>query len=332
MRPHRRLQSLMLVMAFGFCLAFFFESELNTFYVTIHSTAHPKTGRLSNYSDMDVLGSIRELQVDNWNAVATNDFSKISPALPALGSDLCTSKIQRVLLLGDSVDRHLVDNFCTIQRERQPNRVLDYDWSSEVFTYKNGISASRVCETLENGALGFLHLYGSAQTGPYLHGHSNSPDDPFTDTPIRICKGLKIFGEHVGEPSWIVFQALLWYIFFIRLEAGVNLTGKDPLTQKYKANITSRLQDIERCKPPCARVALRTVPHMQWGGATVLAFNDVIREVALEQAIPLLDYDHMAWNLSYATEESAIFQDLMHPNSKVSTTFALALFSQLSNT
>ena len=243
----------------------------------------------------------------------------------------CPSTFPRVLLLGDSVDRFLVEDFCNLQSQQQPNRVLDYDWSSHFFSYKHEISGSRVCGTFTHGALGFLHLYGSAETGPYLHGHSNCAEDPFTDTSIRICKGLEVFQDTVGTPSWIVYQTLLWDIYFTRTEVHKKNSMMDQLALQYRVNIESRLQDIKRCKNPCSQVALRTVPHMQWGGEILLVFNGILRQIAVEQALPLLDYDYMAWNLSYATDESALFKDSMHPNQEVSATFAMELLSELSS-
>ena len=47
--------------------------------------------------------------------------------------------------------------------------------------------ATHLC-VFDKGALASLHLFGSAATGPYTNGEANSPDDPHTDTELRICE------------------------------------------------------------------------------------------------------------------------------------------------
>ena len=88
-----------------------------------------------------------------------------------------------------------------------------------------------------------------------------------------------------------------------------------------------RLADIDRCKPANTRVALRTAPHMAWGGNAMLSLNRVIREVAQERKLPLLDYDLAAWALG--TSEAELFRDANHPNVRVSTAFANSIVADL---
>ena len=47
--------------------------------------------------------------------------------------------------------------------------------------------ATHLC-VFDGGALASLHLFGSAATGPYTNGEANSPEDPHTDTELRICE------------------------------------------------------------------------------------------------------------------------------------------------
>ena len=53
-------------------------------------------------------------------------------------------------------------------------------------------SASAVCLQDSTTKVGFIHTYGMKDAGPYLHGHVNTEDDKFTDTPLRLCKALEV--------------------------------------------------------------------------------------------------------------------------------------------
>ena len=137
-------------------------------------------------------------------------------------------------------------------------------------------------------------------------------------------QGLRIFEKTVGEPAWVVFHVSIWDIFHVDKAA---VTGDHPFIAQYKGQLLARLADIDRCKPANTRVALRTAPHMAVGGNAMLSLNTVIREVAQERKLPLLDYDLAAWALG--TSEAELFRDDIHPNVRVSTAFANSIVADL---
>ena len=138
-------------------------------------------------------------------------------------------------------------------------------------------------------------------------------------------QGLRVFEKTVGEPAWVVFHVSIWDIFHVDKAA---VTGDHPFVAQYKGQLVARLADVDRCKPANTRVALRTGPHMAWGGNAQVALNAVIREVSHERKLPLLDYDLAAWGLG--ASEAELFKDDKHPNQRVSAAFANSIIADLS--
>ena len=222
-----------------------------------------------------------------------------------------------ILLIGDSLDRNLVDDLCSSRGGQK------IDWSENTFKYVF-YGATQLC-IFDRGALGSLHLFGSAATGPYVNGEVNTTDDPHTDSELRVWEGIRIFGKTVGELTWVVFHVSIWDISLMDKTA---ITGDHTFITQYKGQLVARLEDIDRCKPIKTRVALRTGPHMEWGGNAQVSLNTVIREVAQERKLPLLDYDLVAWGLG--ASEAEIFKDQDHPNQRISATFANSIVTDLS--
>ena len=138
-------------------------------------------------------------------------------------------------------------------------------------------------------------------------------------------QGLRVFEKTMGEPDWVMFHVNIWDIF--RMDKAAVI-GDHPFIAQYKGQLLARLADIDRCKPANTRVALRTGPHMAVGGNAMLSLNTVIREVAQERKLPLLDYDLAAWALG--TSEAELFRDATHPNERVSAAFANSVVADLS--
>ena len=221
-----------------------------------------------------------------------------------------------ILLIGDSLDRFLVDDLCSSRGGQK------IDWSENTFKYVF-YGATHLC-IFDRGALGSLHLFGSAATGPYVNGEVNTADDPHTDSELRVCEGIRIFGKTVGELTWVVFHVSIWDISLMDKTA---ITGDHTFITQYKGQLVARLEDIDRCKPTNTRVALRTGPHTEWGGNAQVSLNTVIREVAQERKLPLLDYDLAAWSLG--ASEAEIFKDPNHPNQRISVAFANSIVTDL---
>lgn len=234
-----------------------------------------------------------------------------------------------MLIMGDSVSRYIVDDWC-----RAKEGSLD-DWTT-VFHYKTGASASAVCRHAEKkdgvkrkDAMGFVHMYGSPATGPYLHGHSNNAVDPFTDTPLRICKAVEEYTSAVGRPTHITWAVMWWDLvaasepekkmaheamkpYSIRKEGFVR-----NLTTTWGHDVEARLDDIRRCAPE-SQIIIATTAHTEHGGNLMISYLERLRHIAEEQDLPLADFDKLVWD-SPGGQNKDKFRDHEHPSVKQTT-------------
>ena len=109
----------------------------------------------------------------------------------------------RLLLIGDSVDRCIVQDWCGLQRSRGV-QVTSFNWGDSSIKYasKKGMMPSDICVSTTD-SIAFVHIFGSNATGPYLHMFSNSPEDPYVDTQVRVKKSIELYKAHVGLPDRI---------------------------------------------------------------------------------------------------------------------------------
>ena len=178
-----------------------------------------------------------------------------------------------VLIFGDSVSRYIVDDWCRAKNGSHSA------WTT-VFRYKRGISPSEVCRHAERrdgimkkDNLGFVHMYGSPATGPYLHGHVNNEVDPFTDTPLRICKAVDEYTSAIGTPTHVTWAVMWWDLVAASLKPYTisNETLIQNLTTTWGHQVENRLNDIRRCAPRSAIIvattahsARRTCTRSRW--------------------------------------------------------------------
>jgi len=114
---------------------------------------------------------------------------------------------ENVLLIGDSIDRYVVVDWCA----KHNATVLNWGDDSIKYGDKGGTKKpSAYCE-LENGdSLAFLHIFGSSGSGPYLF--ISTRDDPFAATTRRLIKALELYREQIGfhKLTKIIFHSSLW--------------------------------------------------------------------------------------------------------------------------
>jgi hypothetical protein len=223
----------------------------------------------------------------------------------------------KILLIGDSVDRQLVEGLC---ETKQSSSATTQDWANKVFKYSKSSSGAVLCNTSE-WSIGQLHVFGSNPSGPYLNNYRNTPGDPFIDTKPRICKGIEVFSRNVGVPTLIVFQIMLWDISVL-LKTRLPVQAK---VQRYRDNIIARVKEIQLCKNRSSTLMLRTVPAVAWAWAENLGslFNGVLRNVSREMGIAIQDYDTMLWGTDRNfSRHDALFRDTTHPRKELSIKFA----------
>ena len=271
---------------------------------------------------------------------------------------------KNVFILGDSVSRYIFKGYANMTHcveldwadgILQP-RADKYDTTNKLKSalssgcYASGISTNDDGIIYHNTTLGFLHLFGNTKNGPYLYGYHGSPRQPFISSPQRICKGLQLYKNRMGPPSSIIYMATAWWDeqFILYNDAGKNelCYGPEDLFKpmlknmlnmttfdmpnvtiyKYKRNLIARIRDVQHCKPVSANIYLATILKNEPCYRRINVVNAVIKEVADELNISLIDLNSFIWNgtktsvsgVNVSTDHSSLFRDNMHPNMNLS--------------
>jgi hypothetical protein len=150
-----------------------------------------------------------KLWVEQGMSLATLNYDpQILPAFITKGPEKpCSTGLHssdskvRLFLLGDSVNRMMIDDACGALGG------IAQRWTTG-FAYRIFASPDKSCITVD-GVIAFLNIYGSAPRGPYEggHGSNNSVDDPWADTELRVQHGLDQFIEKFGTPNFVLFRS-----------------------------------------------------------------------------------------------------------------------------
>ncbi len=120
---------------------------------------------------------------------------------------------------------------------------------------------------------------------------------------------------------------MMWDILALKDRTDIPVTAH---ALAYRARLSALLDDAERCRPPGAVVALRTVPKSSfWDSPLPSAFNTVIRELAAEHGTPLLDFDlaMRGWAASAREYDNTAFRDTFHPAARYTSHFGAELLA-----
>ena len=227
------------------------------------------------------------------------------------------AKPPSVLIFGDSINRFMVDDICAQQGATVSG------WATN-FSYKAGASADGLCNT-SLGILSFLNIYGSAAQGPYLHGHRNTPDDPFADTELRINHGIDQFVTKFGSPNFVFYRSELWDLHVTAFPNGNATAGeyhlsvhqRDTLFKKFFADNEATFAQI-RSKLPNAFICTHTIPNIKWGMNLFPMYQNALRYLAENLSLCLYDFHQ----LLQGTEPGEYLRDGHHPSHPYSASFA----------
>jgi hypothetical protein len=120
---------------------------------------------------------------------------------------------------------------------------------------------------------------------------------------------------------------MMWDILALKDRPDVPVAAH---SLAYRARLAALLDDAERCCPPAATVALRTVPKSSfWDSPLPAAFNAVIRELAAERGVPLLDFDvtMRGWAAAAGEYDNTAFRDAFHPAPRYTARFGTELLA-----
>ena len=211
---------------------------------------------------------------------------------------------KKILLLGDSIDRITVQEWCSF-KERQGFRVnLTSSWCGE-YEISRGPHKWHCCSCqTDNDTIGAVHLFGSGESGPY---HHSVHKDEYEPTKIRLTVMIPKFISLYGTPDRVMFHTSQW-----DARCGEN---NHKSIDKFRFDTTSRVDEILAIVGNKSDVGLRTAAWSIRGGSGIREYNVAIREIALQKKLTFYDFDHDIWssvNHDF-TKEWHLFRDEIHP-------------------
>jgi len=105
-----------------------------------------------------------------------------------------------LLLIGDSLDRHMSQEWCDHQHSVGVYS-NQFAWGSSSFRYSKGMRIPSWMCTSDGHSIAFVHVYGSNDTGPYFHNYISTAEDPYIDTKSRVEMALGIYLSEFGTPD-----------------------------------------------------------------------------------------------------------------------------------
>jgi hypothetical protein len=227
----------------------------------------------------------------------------------------------KVLLLGDSVDRYITEDYCQsegLNATAWGERYLKYSRNRKsVVKFAPRNQPAIYCKDRHNNTLASVHIFGVAATGPYHSGFKSDDNDPYVDTLPRIKKSIEIFISQFGYPTRIILHTAMWdskYVY--QRDANYYWTGKGRhnYSSDFAVNLKQRIDDIFATVGNISRIGLRTAVWDE--GPTIRNFNRIIREVAIEKNTFLFDYDAEVWSTVGFNAQliGYLLRDAVHPH------------------
>ena len=94
-----------------------------------------------------------------------------------------------------------------------------------------------------------------------------SKNDPFTDTPGRICRALDIFRYTGGIPTHIILAVMTWDLqdHLFEYDGGRKtddgLPPQREFAEQWKKYLVHRIFDVQKCKDARSTLLLQTLPR-----------------------------------------------------------------------
>jgi hypothetical protein len=262
---------------------------------------------------------------------------------------------ERILLIGDSIDRYLVNDWCEFLHKHNRTAELK-SWGDHSIKYggQSGVKQpSLICQIDANTSIAFLHIFGSSAFGPYLWVDTRG--DPFTATSPRVKAALGFYHDQVGIPDRVLLHTLLWdfrpyrsdvVIYEYEAKKKAQQTTVDYKTYRreklaliqndtiatLEKDTNERIKEIRsviQAMNPSHEVdiGLRTAAWYEDGGEFLHAMNDLYRSMAIKQHLTLFDLDHDLWSqVGYDySHVKEFFRDTHHPSASELVRAAMAL-------
>jgi hypothetical protein len=258
----------------------------------------------------------------------------------------------RILLIGDSVDRMITEDWCWnigLQPDGSGGKVWDSQWADGSMRYggaKGKKIPAYICGSyVTNDSIAFVHTFGSNPTGPYFQGFTNSREDPNTDSPSRIAHAMELYYKTYPVPDIIYYNSVQWDLQLeytlandkAELETPYSLSWNKSVAM-FEKNVNDRLNEIvnhtirlSESSGKIANVGIRTAlfnptpsvlqsPSVKFNlqNRIIRAYNDILRAIATQRNFTLYDMDNDIWSTvawDYNREQE-VMRDYFHPNAE----------------
>lgn len=316
------------------------ERDANTGFSTLNLTQQHHNSHSLNTKG----GKDRELK--HWIDVqivrlAGTSYGPTTSSFPSFLSDFhsstgssthspsdCVHTAQRsqisILLIGDSISRLLVGEWCEIRGGKI------YPQFHSNLMYERGAHEGNGACVWNNITIGFVHVFGSQQEGLYGRGYSYDPADDtrhYIDTKVRIPQAIKKFSELFGKPTFVLFRTDLWDMIPILFEDNTPSENERPIgenrTEIVKHWIEKQygLIDFIREQLPHAYIGSHTVPDITWGRSLFNSIENAARYISHVKGTFLIDwnmlmrhfvnFEHLRDNHHPEIQHCVLFTDLM---------------------
>ena len=248
-----------------------------------------------------------------------------------------------VLILGDSVDRHIVEDWCLLS-SKGPKSIVPYEsvFNDGSLRYQQSHVSMNLCSNQKGDSLAFVHHFGSHPWGPYHSiGNVNNRSDPLISTKPRLERAIQLYMSKVGRPTRIFYNSELWDAVGVYTHA--MSVGNDNITipthPSYQENLrtfemrlheridgileTVALYDVSMgsnttvpVSLPPVEVALHTTCWVVKHADRVRDYNDIIRRVSISRNLTLYDFDRDCWGTMKDHPPNSgyfILRDFIHP-------------------
>lgn len=272
-----------------FCFALFFTFELpyQALVVSFDQCSRRK------------LSSEVEVHDSPWIGFALGKWEKteedgIFSWTAQQSSSIVDQKPVDILLMGDSVDRQVVEAACASTQTKE--------WAPRsLIPYLADVGGTLMC-TLPEISMSSLHLFGAAHHGPYLHGRGGELEDTWP----RIARALEHYKLNMGHaPTHIVYQSGLWDAAIL----DAKRIGPAFLTEFTAAVNRTLAQLLVLAPPPHSSVFVRTTPTDR---PTIVAYNSGLRRAAAINHVPVIDWALLTEPLTI--NHNSFFRDRTHPS------------------
>lgn len=145
-------------------------------------------------------------------------------------------------------------------------------------------------------------------------------DDPYTDTKLRIPKGLALYSEKFGLPTAVFYRCELWDLHLHRdMDPDKYHVAIDAFLVNYE-DMLVKLQDL---LPPTVLLGIHTVPTIGFNRMLFVKYSSAMRLVASRLGLLNVDWNRLMTDSNL--EQLVYLRDDHHPTQHYTAEFGKLL-------